>query len=103
MKDPVHYREIHRVALKIFEKDRPSYNLATNLSRIFDIDTISNDELVNLLEQCDSRQLIHITYGSVLRAKGDEGKYIFKDRIYKILFEYKEDHYREYLFISGEI
>jgi len=95
MKDPNLYREIHRFVLKNFEKDRASYNLTTDLSRIPDIDTISNNELINLFKQNDSRQLIHITYGSILRAKDDEGKYIFKDRIYKILFEYEEDHYRE--------
>ncbi|MBA7571569.1 hypothetical protein ES708_13334 [subsurface metagenome] len=95
MKDPALYREIHRFALKNFEEDRASYNLTTDLSRIPDIDTIADDELVNLFKQNDSRQLIHITYGSILRAKNDEEKYIFKDRIYKILFEYEEDHYRE--------
>jgi len=95
MKDPALYREIHRFALENFEKDRASYNLTTNLSRIPDIDTITDDELLNLFKQNDSRQLIHITYGSILRAKDDEGKYIFKDRIYKILFKYEEDHYRE--------
>jgi len=95
MKDPALYREIHRFALENFEKDRASYNLTTDLSRIPDIDKIADDELVNLFKQNNSRQLIHITYGSILRAKNDEGKYIFKDRIYKILFEYEEDHYRE--------
>lgn len=95
MKDPALYREIHRFARKNFEKDRASYNLTTDLSRVPDIATITNDELVNLFKQNDSRQLIHITYGSILSAKDDEGKYIFKDRIYKILFEYEEDHYRE--------
>ena len=95
MKDPALYREIHRFALENFEKDRASYNLTTDLSHIPDIDTIADDELVNLFKQNDSRQLIHITYGSILRAKDDEGKYIFKDRIYKILFKYEEDHYRE--------
>ena len=95
MKDPALYREIHRFALENFAKDRASYNLTTDLSRIPDIDTIADDELVNLFKQNDSRQLIHITYGSILRAKNDEGKYIFKDRIYRILFEYEEDHYRE--------
>ncbi|MEA3453480.1 MAG: tagaturonate epimerase family protein [Candidatus Caldatribacteriota bacterium] len=95
MKDPALYREIHRFALENFAKDRASYNLTTDLSRIPDIDTISDDELINLFKQNDSRQLIHITYGSILRAKNNEGKYIFKDRIYKILFEYEEDHYRE--------
>ena len=95
MKDPGLYREIHRFALENFAKDRASYNLTTDLSRIPDIDTIADDELVNLFKQNDSRQLIHITYGSILRARDNEGKYIFKDRIYKILFEHEEEHYRE--------
>jgi len=95
MKDPALYREIHRFALENFEKDRASYNLTTDLSRIPDLDEISDNELVNLFKQNDSRQLIHITYGSILRAKDDRGKYIYKDRIYKILFDYEEEHYRE--------
>ncbi|MBA7511396.1 hypothetical protein ES705_03389 [subsurface metagenome] len=95
MKDPALYREIHRFALKNFAKDRASYNLTTDLSCVPNIDKLSDGQLVDLFSKPDSRQLIHITYGSILRAKNDEGKYIFKDRIYKILFEYEEDHYRE--------
>jgi len=95
MKDPALYRKIHRFALKNFAKDRASYNLTTDLSRVPNIDKLSDGQLVDLFNKPDSRQLIHITYGSILRAKDDEGKYIFKDRIYKILFEYEEDHYRE--------
>jgi len=95
MKDPALYREIHRFALKNFEKDRASYNLTTDLSRVPNIDKLSDGQLVDLFNKPDSRQLIHITYGSILKVKDNEGKYIFKDRIYKILFEYEEDHYRE--------
>jgi len=95
MKDPALYREIHRFALENFEKDRASYNLTTDLSRIPDLDEISDNELASLFKQNDSRQLIHITYGSILKAKDDRGKYIYKDRIYKILFDYEEEHYRE--------
>ena len=95
MKDPNLYREIHRFALKNFARDRASYNLTTVLSRIPDLDTIPDSELINLFQKNDSRQLIHITYGSILRAKDNKGKYIFKDRIYKVLFQYEEDHYRE--------
>jgi len=94
MKEPELYREIHRFALENFEKDRVSYNLTTDLSRIPDIDTIPDNELINLFKRNDSRQLIHITYGSILRARDNEGKYIFKDRIYIVLFQYEEDHYR---------
>ncbi|MCG2762028.1 MAG: tagaturonate epimerase family protein [Candidatus Atribacteria bacterium] len=95
IKDPALYREIHRFALENFEKDRASYNLTTDLSRIPNIDKLSDEQLVDLFNKPDSRQLIHITYGSILRARDNEGKYIFKDRIYKVLFQYEEDHYRE--------
>ena len=95
MKDPALYREIHRFALENFEKDRASYNLTTDLSRIPNIDTIADDKLINLFKQNDSRQLIHITYGSILKTKDDKGKYIFKDRIYHVLFRYEEEHYME--------
>jgi len=95
MKDPALYREIHQFALKNFAKDRASYNLTTDLSRVPNIDKLSDGQLVDLFNKPDSRQLIHITYGSILREKDNEGKYIFKDRVYKILFEYEEDHYRE--------
>ncbi|MEA2087338.1 MAG: tagaturonate epimerase family protein, partial [Candidatus Caldatribacteriota bacterium] len=95
MKDPALYREIHRFALENFAKDRASYNLTTDLSRVPNIDKLSDEQLVDLFNEPDSRQLIHITYGSILKIKDNEGKYIFKDRIYKILFQYEEDHYRE--------
>jgi len=95
MKNPELYREIHRFALENFKKDRASYNLTTDLSRIPNIDELSDEQLVDFFNKIDSRQLIHITYGSILKAKDNEGKYIFKDRIYKILFEHEEDHYRE--------
>lgn len=95
VKDPALYREIHRFALENFAKDRASYNLTTDLSRVPNIDKLSDGQLVDLFNKPDSRQLIHITYGSILKAKDNEGKYIFKDKIYKILFKYEEDHYRE--------
>ena len=95
MKDPILYREIHQFALDNFKKDSATYNLTTDLSRIPDIDTIPDEELISLFTKNDSRQLIHITYGSILRAKDNKGKYIFKDKIYKILFQYEKEHYRE--------
>jgi hypothetical protein len=41
----------------------------------------------------DSRQLLHITYGSILSAKDGSGKFLFKDEFYKTLFDHEEDHY----------
>jgi len=100
MKDPELYREIHQFALKNFEKDRASYNLTTDVNRIPDISKLSNGELVQLFSGEDFRQLIHITYGSILRAKDSKSKSIFKGKIYQILFQNEEEHYRE---VAGHI
>lgn len=87
------YREVHKFALSKFEQDRASYHVTTDLSKVPNVDEISNADLVNLLDQPDTRQVIHITYGSVLTAK-ESGKHLFKDRIMRVLFEHEEDHYK---------
>ena len=92
-KNPSLYREIHKFALKNFEKDRLSYHVTTDLSRIPDVEKISDSELKNLLDKPDSRQLIHITYGSILSAKSDEGRHLFRDKIYATLFKHEKEHY----------
>lgn len=86
------YREIHKYALSRFDRDRASYHVTTELSKIPDVDKLEDSELPSLLDQPDSRQLIHITYGSVLTAK-KEGRSLFKDRIMRVLFEHEAEHY----------
>ncbi|MEA3485671.1 MAG: tagaturonate epimerase family protein, partial [Candidatus Aerophobetes bacterium] len=62
-KNPSLYREIHYFALKNFQKDKSSYYVTTDLSRIPEVDKLADDELETLFKKSDSRQLIHITYG----------------------------------------
>jgi len=93
-KDPHLYRQIHHFALGNFEKDRASYHVTTDLSRIPEVDRLPDDELKGLLDQPDSRQLIHITYGSILTAKDKKGNFLFRNQIYKALFKYEDDHYK---------
>lgn len=88
------YREIHNFALTCFERDRFSYQLTTDLKRIPDIDRLKDEELVTLFSNNNARQLIHITYGSILREKDEEGRYRFRDRIYQTLFTHENTHYQ---------
>lgn len=91
-KDVSLYREIHKYALTRFETDRASYHVTTDLTKIPDVDKLPDSDLVKLFEIPDARQLVHITYGSVLTVT-ESGRYLFKDRIFKILFDYEKDHY----------
>lgn len=82
---PALYREIHHFSLERFEKDRASYHVTTDLSRIPNPDNLSDEQLPALLNDNDCRQLLHITYGSILTAKGSDGRKIFFDRIISTL------------------
>ena len=97
IKDPSLYREVHKYALKAFHFATAYYHVTTQLSRIPDIDTLTDAQLPDLFRHNDSRQLIHITYGLILSEKNADGSYMFKDRLYGLWREYRED-YAELLF-----
>jgi len=91
--DPSLYREMHRFALSVFKQAAELYHVTTDLNRIPDLEKLQDRELPALLEQDDSRQLLHITYGYLLNAKDGEGKHLFRERLYQILTQHEEDYW----------
>jgi hypothetical protein len=91
--NPSLYREMHQFALSIFKEASKLYPVTTELDRIPKIGTLQDQELPSLLEQEDSRQLLHITYGYLLNAKDENGKNLFKDRLYQTISKYEEDYW----------
>ena len=91
--NPSLYREMHRFALSIFNEAFKFYRVTTDLNRIPRLEDLQNQELPALLDQEDSRQLLHITYGYLLNAKNEAGKHLFKDKVYHILTQYEEDYW----------
>jgi len=94
--DPKLYREVHAYALSMFSEASKFYHVTTNLKNIPSLDTLKDDELIDLFKNNDSRQLIHITYGYILNAKNEDGEFVFKHKLYQLWRE-KEDVYREFL------
>jgi hypothetical protein len=90
---PSLYREMHRWALSKFAEASKLYHVTTDLNRIPKLEEIRDQELPALLDQDDSRQLLHITYGYLLNAKDGRGKDLFKERFYQILSQYEEDYW----------
>ena len=82
--DPALYRAIHKYALTMFEEAKKFYHVTTDLSKIPDVDTLKDEEIVDLFKQNDARQLIHITYGFILNVKDEEGRFLFRDKLFKI-------------------
>jgi hypothetical protein len=71
-KNPRLYRRMHELALANFENDRKSYHVTTDFSRIPDLKKLADDELPELLNENNARQLMHITYGSLLKIRREE-------------------------------
>jgi hypothetical protein len=90
---PSLYREMHRWALSTFGEASKLYHVTTDLNQIPKLEELRDQELPTLLDQNDSRQLLHITYGYLLNAKDGSGKHLFKDRLYQILARYEEDYW----------
>jgi len=87
--DPALYRKLHQIALANFEKDRASYHVTTDLARIKPLDQMADDELDEYLKQNDSRQLLHITYGSILNAENGA----VREELYNLLAREEQAHY----------
>ncbi len=90
--NPKLFAEIYTFSLDRFEEDRATYHLTTDLSRVPDINILSEDEYIRLLDENDPRQVLHVTYGSVLTVKSDDGKYLFRDRFFDTLKIFEDEY-----------
>ena len=68
----------------MFEEAKKYYHVTTDLSKVPDIDGLTDGELPELFTQNDARQLIHITYGPILTAKNADGSTRFRERLYTL-------------------
>jgi len=93
--DPFLFREIINYSLSCFEKDRKTYHITTELSLIPKPKDVRDEDLERtFLEENTGRQLLHVTFGSILTARGNDSNWIFRDRIKRILIDNEEEHYR---------
>jgi len=63
---PNFYRKMHKKAFEYFKEASKFYHITADLSKIKDINKINDKDLPKFLEQNESRQLLHITYGGLL-------------------------------------
>ena len=83
-------KEIYSFARTRFPEDQVSYHLTTN----FEAAPLP-DEVMDwpaLLDQTDARQILHVTFGSVMMQKDQSGTYLFRPQITTILNTYSEEY-----------
>jgi len=93
MVHPSFFREMHQYALSKFEEASRLYHVTTDLSRIPRLENLSDHDLPSLLDQEESRQVLHITYGFLLNAQTPEGRPLFRKRLDHLLTDYEEEYW----------
>jgi hypothetical protein len=83
--DTALFREILAFARERYETDRTTYHVSAQLAKVPTPNVLSDSDLVGLLDRFDARQVLHVTFDSVLDR--------FGERILRILRENEETHY----------
>jgi hypothetical protein len=90
--DKPFFRSIIKFARDRYETDRESYHLSTEIHQVPAAAEIEDNELERIyLDQDDGRQILHVTFGSVL-THGTQGNYEFRKHIRKLLRQYQDLH-----------
>ncbi|MFB0506688.1 MAG: tagaturonate epimerase family protein [Thermodesulfobacteriota bacterium] len=86
------FRSIVQFARERFETDRATYHISTGLDLVPEASDLKDGELEKVyLDQDHGRQILHVTFGSVLTERGDNG-YRFRERIRTILRQNQQLH-----------
>jgi hypothetical protein len=64
--DPTLFREIVGFARERYPIDRASYHVSAEVGRMPDVDALADDRLNTLLDDFHAREILHVTFGSVL-------------------------------------
>jgi hypothetical protein len=83
--DPVLFRAIYVFARERYDTDKASYHVSAELRNAPLPGDVQDQDLPGLLEQFDAREILHVTFGSVLKEVGPDGTLRFKDGLFGLL------------------
>ena len=91
--EPEEFRKILDFSRVEYGKEKESYHVSAELKNVHSSEKYTDDQLLELFTQNDARQVLHVTFGKVLTTTKENGKYLFKDIIYKCLNLNEDVHY----------
>ncbi|MCC5926437.1 MAG: hypothetical protein JJU41_07735 [Bacteroidetes bacterium] len=85
MTNPSLFREIITFAGERFETDKKTYHISATLEGYPSEGDLTEEQLPDLFNDDNARQIFHVTYGSVLTSTSSTGKRIFYERFMQTL------------------
>jgi hypothetical protein len=83
--DPAFFRDILRLALERYEEDRATYHVSASAAKVPRPEDLEDGQLAGVLDTFDGREVLHVTFGSVVDAYGE--------RLLRHLDNNEEAHY----------
>jgi tagaturonate epimerase len=93
MVEPALIREILDFSREQYETARQSYHVTARLDRVPISKACTDQQLQDLFNQHDARQVFHVTFGQVLSTRDALGRLLFRDRFMACLNEHEDVHY----------
>ncbi len=84
------YRRMHTMALNRFSEATKYYHVTTDLSKVPELSSLGDEQLPELMNRDEARQLMHITYGVLLTAEDDQGQRTIRKEVYDVLNDQEE-------------
>ncbi|MBN2851436.1 MAG: hypothetical protein JXQ23_01720 [Clostridia bacterium] len=94
--DKPFFRELFDYCKESYQKDRQTYQVSAELTKVPDSKDLSDDELLDLFSQFDARQVMHVTFGSVLDKYKEKFDRILHDNI-DLYSDFIEEHFKKHL------
>jgi tagaturonate epimerase len=85
--NPELFREIVPFAVEHYPADRASYHVSAEISKMPDLASLRDENLPKLLDNFHAREVLHVTFGSVIHHKQ------FRDRFFDTLRNNEETYY----------
>lgn len=86
------FREIMQFAIDRYETDKASYHVSADLAKVAKPKDVADADLEKYLDDFHARQVLHVTFGSVLTTKKPDGSYLFRERLYADLKKFEADY-----------
>ena len=85
------FKEIYEFALAHYDTDKLSYHVSAQRNKAPKPNEVR--DWPGLLDQFDAREILHVTFGSVLTERNADGSLRFYDRLMSILKAYREAYF----------
>jgi len=88
------FREILDFARERYPTDRATYHVSADVNKVPSAENLNDHQLSALLDNFDAREVLQVTFGSVLTVKDEAGGLRFRDRLMQALIEHEEAYHQ---------